>query len=108
MQGKIGKWPDCTASAFRSFQILNTETAATEIVLSKIDQAIANIEIARAEQRADTGAALAWLRTECERTGMRQVAKTIGVDPGIISRVLSGERIMSSHLLTLIKQYCSQ
>ena len=65
-------------------QILNTETAAREIVLSKIDQAIATMEIAGAVKRADTYAALAWLRAECERIGLRQVAKMIGVDPGII------------------------
>ena len=84
------------------FQILNTETAATEAVLSKIDQAIATIEIARAKQRADTCAALAWLHTECERIGLRSVARNFGLNAGYLSRMVTGKRPLSIALVRVI------
>lgn len=84
------------------FQILNTETTATELLLSKLDQAIATIEIAGAEQRAGTCTALAWLRTECERISLRQVAKNLGVDTGHLSRMMAGKRPLSIALVRAI------
>jgi hypothetical protein len=68
--------------------------AVTEATLLKIEQAIAALEIIEARRHEKTDDARAWLRAECERIGLRQVALNLGVNAGHLSRMIAGTRPM--------------
>jgi len=73
--------------------------ATTEASLAKIEQAIATLDVMNARKQIERETILAWLRAECERISMRQVAQNLGVDAGVLSRVLAGLRHIPKSLV---------
>jgi hypothetical protein len=84
------------------FQLLNAEATASEEVWAKIDQAISMLELAEAKQDEEAYVALTWLRTECERIGLRQLAQNLGKNAGHLSRMIGGSRRIPTPLVRAI------
>lgn len=70
--------------------------AVTEVTLSKIEQAMAVLEVGEARIRVEDEAVLAWLQAKCDRSNLRNVAAEIGVNAGQLSRILTRKRSLSS------------
>ncbi len=78
------------------------EASVTEATMSKIEQAIAALEVAEVRRRREDEAVLAWLSAECLRISMRQVAQNLGVDAGCLSRILAGLRHIPRALIRAV------
>ena len=76
--------------------------AMAEAALSKIEQAIAAVEVVEAKRQGEVDKSLAWLRTECERIGLRAVAANLGVDAGHLSRIVTERRPLPRGLVRIL------
>ena len=78
-------------------------SAATWTAILKIEQAISSLSVTESSRSGETTQALDYLRTRCARIGLRQVACTLEISPGTLSRVVSGRRGISPTLARRIK-----
>jgi hypothetical protein len=78
------------------------EVVVTEATLAKVEQAIGALEVVEAKRQGDVDESLAWLRIECERIGLRQVALDLGSNAGHLSRILASTRPISRSLVRII------
>jgi len=67
--------------------------------LRRIESAIPKLEAAAAEQ----GQTLDWAQAQCERIGLRELARQLRTDPANLAKVLSEKRKASRALLATIK-----
>jgi hypothetical protein len=84
--------------------IAGSGAAVTEATLSKIERAISGLEIAEKKRSKESADLLDCLRTECKQGGLRQAADKLGVCPGVLSRVVAGQRHLSEALARRIKE----
>jgi hypothetical protein len=70
--------------------------------LSKIERAIATLEIRETNHAVEIARVRAYLVAECRQKGVRQLAKSLKINPSTLSRVVSGQRLLSASLIRKI------
>jgi len=70
----------------------------TEATLSRIERTISSLQVAEARRSEESAHLLRYLRTECEQLGLRQAATILGISPSALSRVVAGQRPLSTAL----------
>lgn len=78
---------------------------ASEAALSKIERAASALDVEGKRNSVEICRALGFLRAECERVGLRQIAGAMGIDPSILSRVVSEQRGLSNKLTKQILSF---
>jgi hypothetical protein len=73
-------------------RLTDDQVVVTEAMPSKIEQAIAQLELVRSKNADMIRSGLEKLRAQCDQIGLRQVARNLGLDPGHLSRIIRGER----------------
>jgi len=76
----------------------------TVATLKVVERAIPQIEAAHAEQHVRAQQLLDWARAECNRMGIRELARRLDTDPANLVKVLVGKRRASRSLIGTMTQ----
>ena len=84
--------------------ILTGVANPTDKTLAKLVRATAALDACRGAHAARCAKLIAYARAECERRGLREFARSIGVDPANLTKALAGHRRLSLQMLAKLEQ----